>query len=1348
MRHEDAENYKAARKDDQIKHSGATAGTAIAAAAGVCALIPGIGWAAALVLGVVAIAAPIVGGFIKYDAGPIETGARNVFIGGKTRPAARAVIDKVSCDSPKVIAQGSMTVAIQDYPAARIDDETQCGGSIGEGCQNVFIGLEPATYVKIESEVPLWLEVLSFATGFAGLGRGLLKFGAKALLKTFTKQGLKNLFKGGFKSFIKGLPSKIKGGVKSILCRLKLGHPVDVATGEVVDEATDFSLPGVIPLVWGRDYCSSQADQETSLGFGGWTHRLDQWVVEDGDLWTLRAEGGRDIYFEKPAVGASTFHRRERLTLTVLRDGAFDVYSDADRLKRHFAPLAPGGKAVLRSIKDPFSNSIDLYYEDGCLSRVVDTAGRNIHIINDPLGRIVRVEIWAREALSQWVDYAYHPTGELALVQNALGQSDKFRYDERHRMVQTTLKNGVSFYYLYDQENGRCVRTWGDGGLHTIELAYDLTLGRTEVRGNTEPRAYYWDDLGTVRREETLGGDCLRIFDVDDDGFVLAEGSTEEELTCHEYDEHGRRTKTIDPAGNVTTLEYGEAYPQRRIGPDGLVTAYEHDRTGTLAAVTYPSGVRYALEYDLHGRLVAVRDGDIRITSFAYDGEHNVEREGDARGAVNEYAYDALGRPIERRDALGRVTRIEYDVLGQIIAIQQPDGSVTRAEYEPLGNISRAIDALGQVSEFEYAGTGVLSRLVQPDGCVWSMSYDADERLREVRNPANEAYSFDYDEAGRIIAERTFDARSLRYEYASSGRLASIEHAGSILRQFEYDALGNVTADRSGAQSILFERDKLGRLKRAVLDERSGKVVTELHRDELGRVVEEVQNGQSVRYGYDDRNRRVSRVLPNGSTTRYGYDVTDELAYVDHDGRRFEFERDTLGRELARRAIDGGVSVRSAYDEMDRLIERHVSGGAAHAALSRRTWKYDALGRVKEIGDARWGVTIYQYDRIGQLIEAKRTGYREAFQYDITGSLRKILGDLAVGRENAWETEQGNLLTRTDKAQYEYDACGRRTKKVALVNAEQERAGDVTSYVWDERDRLREVKKPDGERVLFTYDAFGRRVRKEVLPGESMAARRVVEFVWDGDELASESDCSRGERVFVHEPGTFVPMLQVEQGEIFVVVNDHLGMPKELIDRHGKVAWSAAHTAWGRVLETSGDPSRKGRPIESPFRLLGQYADDETGLCYTRFRYFDAETGRWCSPDPLGIDGGNNLSSFEGAPVCVVDPLGLACKASSLTVIKKGTKEWDEAVKAIRSGGKPNFRVETATDAKNLLKEARGNMNRYTRYTKKPYKKGFEMHPNESHTPNAPHNDLPHVKWKDWLSPDDGSGHIFFERPN
>jgi len=109
------------------------------------------------------------------------------------------------------------------------------------------------------------------------------------------------------------------------------------------------------------------------------------------------------------------------------------------------------------------------------------------------------------------------------------------------------------------------------------------------------------------------------------------------------------------------------------------------------------------------------------------------------------------------------------------------------------------------------------------------------------------------------------------------------------------------------------------------------------------------------------------------------------------------------------------------------------------------------------------------------------------------------------------------------------------------------------------------------------------------------------------------------------------------------------------------------------------------------------------------------------------------------------------CEAKQATehkVIKPGTKEWAEAVKAISEGGNTNYRVNSATEAKQLLTEARGNMNNYKRYVSQ-YSKGYEMHPNESHTQNAPHNNLPHIKWKDWLSiTSPGKGHIFFDKPN
>ena len=124
----------------------------------------------------------------------------------------------------------------------------------------------------------------------------------------------------------------------------------------------------------------------------------------------------------------------------------------------------------------------------------------------------------------------------------------------------------------------------------------------------------------------------------------------------------------------------------------------------------------------------------------------------------------------------------------------------------------------------------------------------------------------------------------------------------------------------------------------------------------------------------------------------------------------------------------------------------------------------------------------------------------------------------------------------------------------------------------------------------------------------------------------------------------FVPLLQQERGEVFAYVVDQVGTAKELLTGDGLVAWSASHGVWGKVVAEHMDArvrARHGTAVRSPFRLLGQIADDELGLCFTRFRSFDPEVGRWVSPDPLGVDGSRNLYAFDGAPSLVVDPWGL-----------------------------------------------------------------------------------------------------------
>jgi hypothetical protein len=76
--------------------------------------------------------------------------------------------------------------------------------------------------------------------------------------------------------------------------------------------------------------------------------------------------------------------------------------------------------------------------------------------------------------------------------------------------------------------------------------------------------------------------------------------------------------------------------------------------------------------------------------------------------------------------------------------------------------------------------------------------------------------------------------------------------------------------------------------------------------------------------------------------------------------------------------------------------------------------------------------------------------------------------------------------------------------------------------------------------------------------------------------------------------------------------------------------------------------------------------------------------------------------------------------------------------------------VASVQDAKALLREARGNMDRRKNYRQAPYKKGYEIH--NVHNPLSRSremdagNDLRHIKWTESAATkaDWSQGHIFF----
>ena len=86
--------------------------------------------------------------------------------------------------------------------------------------------------------------------------------------------------------------------------------------------------------------------------------------------------------------------------------------------------------------------------------------------------------------------------------------------------------------------------------------------------------------------------------------------------------------------------------------------------------------------------------------------------------------------------------------------------------------------------------------------------------------------------------------------------------------------------------------------------------------------------------------------------------------------------------------------------------------------------------------------------------------------------------------------------------------------------------------------------------------------------------------------------------------------------------------------------WKAEHAAYGQTTPDE-DPDVDGTKVTFNLRFPGQYYDAETGLHYNYFRYYDPDTGRYITEDPIGLLGGINLYVYVlNNPLIYQDYLG------------------------------------------------------------------------------------------------------------
>ena len=76
------------------------------------------------------------------------------------------------------------------------------------------------------------------------------------------------------------------------------------------------------------------------------------------------------------------------------------------------------------------------------------------------------------------------------------------------------------------------------------------------------------------------------------------------------------------------------------------------------------------------------------------------------------------------------------------------------------------------------------------------------------------------------------------------------------------------------------------------------------------------------------------------------------------------------------------------------------------------------------------------------------------------------------------------------------------------------------------------------------------------------------------------------------------------------------------------------------TYDPNGQPTSSGAESTNPYAFTGR-ENDGTGLLHYRNRYYDPETGRFISQDPIGYAGGTNLYEYAlSSPTTYTDPSG------------------------------------------------------------------------------------------------------------
>ncbi|MEK1840459.1 MAG: DUF6531 domain-containing protein, partial [Pseudomonas sp.] len=281
--------------------------------------------------------------------------------------------------------------------------------------------------------------------------------------------------------------------------------PISMVTGEELLTLSDGELGGLLPLEWTRLYRSSAVEIDSRLGHG-WSHSLSHRLQldDEGVLWTDNEN--RQIRFPMPTEQRPAITNSLAQAAIYLGDAPGELILTQAGPKARFYHFRAGR---LISISDAYDNRVHISYDFvDRIQRIDNGAGRALLLRYDDRhiaavdhqqqrseynDRGERQDPWL--TIQTLVSYRYNTRNQLVSSTNAAGETEHYRYNDQHVILERQLAGGASFFWEWEREGklSRCVRHWAN-------------YSQLEAR-------YEWDDKGSVTAYNSDGSEHVYVHD-------------------------------------------------------------------------------------------------------------------------------------------------------------------------------------------------------------------------------------------------------------------------------------------------------------------------------------------------------------------------------------------------------------------------------------------------------------------------------------------------------------------------------------------------------------------------------------------------------------------------------------------------------------------------------------------------------------------------------------------------------------------------------------------------------------------------------------------------------------------